>query len=162
MHAIEYDEGDYDYKSYIFVVSALDGGYVTKMARLQHAKRNYGEHYVTSSGLFYDAYNRVYSTFNMVARYKRNSDNDDIRKYASKLVISAFNTQTEVFDYYHEQELFFGRSSALAYIDHGPDASNLYLGGSTDHCHIYSDSDPKCWTISINRLTSGGLKEKLM
>ena len=34
VHAIEYDKGDYDYKGYIFVVSASDGSYVTKMARL--------------------------------------------------------------------------------------------------------------------------------
>ena len=32
--AIEFDEGDYDYKSYIFVISAADGGYISKMARV--------------------------------------------------------------------------------------------------------------------------------
>ena len=101
-HAIEFDDGDFDYKSYIFVVSASDGNYETKMARLQHARRNYGEHIASSSGIVFDQYDRVYFAFNMVARYKRDSDNGAINNYASKLVVTAYNIVSEEFDYYHE------------------------------------------------------------
>ena len=69
------------------------------------------------------------------------------------------NTQTEEMDYYHEQELFFGRSAALAYRDNGETGSNLYIGGSTDSCHVYEESDEKCWALSITRITHDGFNE---
>ena len=34
VHAIEFDSGDWDYRSYVFVVSASDGSYYTKMSRV--------------------------------------------------------------------------------------------------------------------------------
>ena len=34
VHAIEFDSGDWDYRSYVFVVSASDGSFYTKMARV--------------------------------------------------------------------------------------------------------------------------------
>ena len=69
------------------------------------------------------------------------------------------NTETQEMDYYHEQELFFGRSAALAYKDNGENGSNLYVGGATDSCHVYEEADEKCWTLSITRITSDGLHE---
>jgi hypothetical protein len=75
VHAIEYDDGAYDYKSYVMVLSANDGSYLTKMARIQHGRRNYGEFIASSSGMILDNYGRLYMAFSMVARYTRDSDN---------------------------------------------------------------------------------------
>ena len=66
------------------------------------------------------------------------------------------NTETEEMDYYHEQELFFGRSASLVYRDNGETGSNLYVGGATDSCHVLENSDEKCWTLSITKITHDG------
>jgi hypothetical protein len=76
------------------------------------------------------------------------------------MAVSAYNVNDENFDYYHEQEVHFGRSASLAYKDNGPDGSNLYVGGSNDHCYVTSTNDPKCWTMAIARLTKDGTNEK--
>ena len=114
---------------------------------------------VQSSGLLFDQYDRVYAAFNLISPNQRDSDNGNISQYQGKLIVGAMNVQAESMDYYKEQELYFGRSVSLAYRDYGETGANLFVGGATDHCHINEESDPKCWTLSINRMAYDGSKE---
>ena len=102
VHAVEYDSGDWDYRSYIFVVSTSDGSFYTKMARIQHGMRSYAESTVTSSGMVFDAYDKVFFAFNNVADNKQSSDNGAITNYSTRHLVAAFNVQTDTFDFYHE------------------------------------------------------------
>ena len=61
--------------------------------------------------------------------------------------------------FYWHQSLFFWEGMAIAYADYGSTGSNVFVGGATDRCHTTTNNDPKCWTLSINRLKPSGLKE---
>ena len=67
VHAIAWNNGEIDKSSYLFVVSALDGSYISRLIKITHNSDGEGEAIVKSSGLLYDNYNRVYTAFNLVA-----------------------------------------------------------------------------------------------
>ena len=54
VHAIQWNEGNLDESSYMFVISALDGSYITRLIKITHGEPNVGEALVQSTGLLYD------------------------------------------------------------------------------------------------------------
>ena len=64
---MKWDNGALDESSFLFVVSALDGSYISRLVKITHAEAGKGEAIVRSSGLLYDQYDRVYAAFNLVA-----------------------------------------------------------------------------------------------
>ena len=43
VHAIQWNSGNLDENSYIFVISALDGSYITRLIKITHGEANVGE-----------------------------------------------------------------------------------------------------------------------
>ena len=136
VHAMKWNSGTIGESSFLFVVSAMDGSYISRLIKITHGETGQGEAIVRSPGLYFDDYDRVYAAFNLIAPNQRNSDNGNIQNYQGKLIVGSMNIATETMDYYEEQELYFGRSAALAYKDYGETAANLFVGGATDHCHV--------------------------
>ena len=101
--------------SYIFVVYANDGSYVTPMIRIVHNVAVLGEHTVMHDGMYFDSYGRVYMAFNHMATTGRNSDNGLIINYAGKALIGGFDSLKKTMMFYKEQKTFFGHSAAFAY-----------------------------------------------
>ena len=142
--------------SYIFVIYANDGSFVTPMIRIVHNIAGIGEHTVMPDGMFFDSYGRVYLAFNNVASTGRNSDNGLITNYAGKSLIGGFDTLKKTMMFYTEQKTFFGKSVAFAYKDFGINGANVYLGGSVDYCYTTTPSDTKCWALAFSRILPNG------
>ena len=88
--------------SYIVVVKANDGHYITPMIRIVHNVAGLGEHTVMPDGLVFDSYGRVYIAFNHMASTGRNSDNGLITNYAGKALIGGFDTLKDTMMFYTE------------------------------------------------------------
>ena len=142
--------------SYIVVVYANDGHYVTPMIRIVHNVAGLGEHTVMPDGLLFDSYGRVYIAFSHMATAGRNSDNGLITNYAGKALIAGFDSFKKTMMFYTEQETFFGKAASLAYKDFGMTSANLFVGGSVDSCYTAATTDLKCWALAISRIRPDG------
>ena len=59
-YASELNFGFYDERSFIWVVSASDGHYLTDVLKIDFGDEGYGEFIADSSGMFFDQYGKVY------------------------------------------------------------------------------------------------------
>ena len=99
-HSVKFDNYDYDFISYIFVVRAEDGHYVTDVHEITHGKRDKGEFIVEASGMYFDPYGIVYMGFNFVGSKGANADDGSFNEYASKLAVGAFNANSKAMEFY--------------------------------------------------------------
>ena len=99
-HGVEFKEFEYDEKSYIFIVRAEDGHYVTNVHEIKHGKNGIVEFIVEASGMYFDPYGLVYMGFNFVGEKGANADDGSFIEYASKLAVGAFNVNMKEMEFY--------------------------------------------------------------
>ena len=59
-YASEFKFDEYDEHSYMWVIRATDGHYVTEVTKIKWAGKDKGENIADSNGLFFDQYGMVY------------------------------------------------------------------------------------------------------
>ena len=76
--------------------------------------------------------------------------------------LAQLNVANTALDFFHEQEKYFGRSSALVYVDgSSTETSQLFLGGASDNFERKNDHDPKQWAPAVFQLKPDGKKSEL-
>ena len=122
---------------YFFVIRASDGGYSSKKAvKIMHVPEAPTRYVLlSSSSIYFTNYGKVLLAFtqdsdtgSLTFRPCANGNN-----CSSRMRIAQYNVAAESFDWYYEQEKWFGQSVALAYGHWGETADNIYLGGAADH-----------------------------
>ena len=86
----------------------------------------------------------------------------DGSRYEGKMRLAQLNVADTTLDFWHEQSDYFGRSSALVYIDGSDtDSSHIYLGGASDDVLRLSSADAKGWAPAVFHLKPDGTKQEL-
>ena len=98
--------------SYIFVIRAVDGHYVTGVHEINHGVNGY--YRVESSGMFFDPYGVVYMTFNFFS-----GSSSAFNGYAARLAVGGFDVNTKAMKFFWHQEEFYGEGFGVTYIDQG-------------------------------------------
>ena len=93
------DNYNFEEKAYIFVIRAADGHYLGDAQQLDHGDAN-KKHTVLPSGMYFDSYGLVYMAHSFVGSTRMDADNSAFTNYASKLAVSAYNTNTNAMEFY--------------------------------------------------------------
>lgn len=62
----EYRNYEYDERTYIWIISALDGHYITEVTEMRHGDPGNGEYIVESAGMYFDPYGIVYNAHSYI------------------------------------------------------------------------------------------------
>ena len=102
-------------ESMIFVIRTADGGHVTKQA--MHIKHDTFSKFLlqSSSSLYYTGDDTVLMALTIDYDQGPLMKCGDGLECDSRMRIASFNVQNENFDFYKEQDKFFGQSTSLAY-----------------------------------------------